>query len=178
MLMVHNPISPGSELLFPKGAISLLIDSGFKMIAHHVEGWWKDTGKPEDILEANHLILDKMEGKNEGIVEDGATVVGRVTIGKGTAVMGRSVIRGPCIVGENCKIGPNAYIGPYTAIGDRCVIAAAEVDDSIVMDDTTVNVERKIVRSMIGKGSKILSTNGLIPKGERLVVGENTTLYL
>jgi len=159
-------------------AISLLIDSGFKVIAHHVEGWWKDTGKPEDILEANHLILDKMEGKNEGIVEDGATVVGRVTIGKGTTVMGRSVIRGPCIVGENCRIGPNAYIGPYTAIGDRCVIAAAEVDDSIVMDDTTVNVERKIVRSMIGKGSKILSTNGLIPKGERLVVGENTTLYL
>jgi glucose-1-phosphate thymidylyltransferase len=92
--------------------------------------------------------------------------------------MGRSVIRGPCIVGENCRIGPNAYIGPYTAIGDRCVIAAAEVDDSIVMDDTTVNVERKIVRSMIGKGSKILGTDGLIPKGERLVVGENTTLYL
>jgi len=159
-------------------AITLLIDSGYRVVPHMVEGWWKDTGKPEDILEANHLILDRMEGKNEGVVEDGATVVGRVTIGKGTTVMGRSVVRGPCIVGENCKIGPNAYIGPYTAIGDRCVIAAAEVDDSIVMDDTTVNVERKIVRSMIGKGSKILSTNGLIPKGERLVVGENTTLYL
>jgi len=105
-------------------------------------------------------------------------VVGRVTIGKGTSMMGRSVIRGPCIVGENCKIVPNAYIGPYTAMGDRCVIVAAEVDDSIVMDDTTVNVEMKIVKSMIGKGSKILSTNGLIPKGERLVVGETTTLYI
>jgi glucose-1-phosphate thymidylyltransferase len=159
-------------------AISQLIDSGFKVVPHRVEGWWKDTGKPEDILEANHLILDGVEELNEGRVEDGATVVGRVKVGKGTVITGRSVVRGPSIVGENCRIGPNAYIGPYTAIGDKCQISAAEVDDSIVMDGSTINVERKFVRSMIGKESKILSSNGLLPKGERLVVGENTTLYL
>ena len=79
---------------------------------------------------------------------------------------------------ENAKIGPNAYIGPYTAIGDRCQITAAETDDSIVMEDTVVDVERKLVRSMVGKGSKILNANGLSPKGQRLVVGENTTIYL
>jgi glucose-1-phosphate thymidylyltransferase len=159
-------------------AISLLIDSGFKVVPHHVEGWWKDTGKPEDILEANHLILDGIDADNEGRVEDGASVVGRVRIGKGTVVMGRSVIRGPSIIGDNCKIGPNAYIGSYTSVGNRCQISAAEVDDSIVMEDTIISVERKIVRSMIGKGSKVLSSNGLIPKGERLILGENTTLYL
>jgi len=159
-------------------AISLLIDSGYKVVPYRVEGWWKDTGKPEDILEANHLILDGIESLNEGRVEEGATVVGRVRIGNGSLIMGRSVVRGPSIVGENCKIGPNAYIGPYTAIGDRCQIAAAEIDDSIVMEDTTIDVERKLVRSMIGKGSHILSSNGLLPKGERLVVGENTTLHL
>ena len=158
-------------------AISLLIDSQYKVVPHHVEGWWKDTGKPEDILEANHLILDGIESSNEGTVEDGASVVGRVRIGKGSVIAGRSVVRGPSIVGENCKIGPNAYIGPYTAIGDRCQISAAEVDDSIVMEGSTVSVERKFVRSMIGKGSKILSANGLLPTGERLVVGENTTIY-
>jgi glucose-1-phosphate thymidylyltransferase len=101
-----------------------------------------------------------------------------VRIGKGSVVMGRSVVRGPSVIGEGCKIGPNAYIGPYTAIGDRCQISSAEVDDSIVMDDTVVNVERKLVRCMIGKGSKILNANGLLPKGQRLVVGENTTMYL
>ena len=159
-------------------AISLLIDSGYKVVPHHVEGWWKDTGKPEDILEANHLILDGIESSNEGKVEDGASVVGRVRIGKGTVVFGRSVIRGPSIIGENCRIGPSAYIGPYTAVGDRCIVSKAEVDDSIVMDDTAIEVERKLVRSMVGKGTKILSANGLVPKGDRLVVGENTTVYL
>ena len=159
-------------------AITQLIDSGYKVVPHHVEGWWKDTGKPEDILEANHLILDGIESLNEGTVDEGATIVGRVRIGKGTIVSGRSVIRGPSIVGENCKIGPDAYVGPYTSIGDRCHVSSAEIDDSIVMEDTTINVERKLVRSMIGKGSKILSSNGQIPKGERLVVGENTTVYL
>ena len=159
-------------------AISLLIDSGYKVVPHHVDGWWKDTGKPEDILEANHLILDGIQAENEGRIEDGASVVGRVKIGKGSVIFGRSVVRGPAIIGENCRIGPSAYIGPFTAVGDRCQVAKAEVDDSIVMDDTTIEVERKLVRSMIGKGSKILSANGLLPKGDRLVVGENTTLYL
>ena len=159
-------------------AISTLIDSGFKVVPHKVEGWWKDTGKPEDILEANHLILDGIETMNEGNVEDGATVIGRVKLGKGSVIVGRSVVRGPSIIGENCKIGPNAYIGPYTSIGDRCHVVAAEIDDSIIMDDTVVDVDKKIVRSLVGKGSRILSSNGLLPRGERLIVGENTSLYL
>jgi glucose-1-phosphate thymidylyltransferase len=159
-------------------AISLLIEEGYKVIPHRVDGWWKDTGKPEDILEANHLILDGIESLNEGRVDDGASVVGRVRIGKGAVITGSSVVRGPAIIGENCKIGPNAYIGPYTAIGDRCKVASAEIDDSIVMEDSVIDVERKIVRSMIGKASHVLNANGLIPKGERLVVGENTVLHL
>ena len=159
-------------------AISLLIDSGFKVRPHHVIGWWKDTGKPEDILEANHLVLDGIDSLNEGKIEDNASVVGRVKIGKGTVVFGKSVVKGPAIIGEGCKIGPNAYIGPYTAIGDRCVVTATEIDDSIIMEDSTVEVQRKLVRSMVGKGTSIMNASGLLPKGDRLIVGENTTLYL
>lgn len=159
-------------------AISLLIDSGFKVVPHRVEGWWKDTGRPEDILEANHLILDGIDETNEGTIEDGATAVGRVRIGKGTVIHGRSVVRGPSVIGSDCRIGPDVYIGPYTSVGDRCVVSKAEIHDSIVMDDSIVDVESKLVRSMIGKGSRILSAKGLIPKGERLVIGENTTVYL
>jgi glucose-1-phosphate thymidylyltransferase len=102
------------------------------------------------------------------MVEDGASVMGRVRIGKGSVITGRSVVRGPSIVGENCKIGPNACIGPYTAVGDRCQISAAEVDDSIVMEGSTVSVERKFVRSMIGKESKILSANGFLQRARDL----------
>jgi glucose-1-phosphate thymidylyltransferase len=75
-------------------------------------------------------------------------------------------------------LGLDAHARPYRALGDGCEVARAEVDDSIVMDDTVIDVERKIVQSMIGKGSKIMSANGLLPKGERLVVGENTTIYI
>ncbi|UCE92275.1 MAG: glucose-1-phosphate thymidylyltransferase [Methanobacteriota archaeon] len=159
-------------------AITLLIEAGYRVVPHQVEGWWKDTGKPEDILEANHLILDDIDSSNEGTVEKGAAVVGRVKIGKGSKVTGRSVVRGPVIIGESCNIGPNAYVGPYTAIGDRCQLSSTEIEDSIVMEDTVINIERKIVRSMIGRHSRIVSSNGLIPKGERLIIGENTTLYL
>jgi len=159
-------------------AITLLIDAGFKVVPHRVEGWWKDTGKPEDILEANHLILDGIKENIEGKVDPDSQVIGRVKIGRGTVISGKSVIRGPAIIGEECKIGPSAYIGPYSAIGDRCEVKNAEIDDSIVMDDSVIEVEKKLVRSMIGKGSRILSANGLLPKGERLIVGENTTVLL
>ena len=159
-------------------AISLLIDSGFNVVPHRVEGWWKDTGRPEDILEANHLILDGLEASNEGSIESGSSVVGRVRIGTGTIISGRSVIRGPSIIGEDCKIGPNAYVGPYTAIGDRCHVSFAEVDDSIIMDDTRIEVRSKLIRSMVGKGTRVMSADNLVPSGTRLTVGENTTLYL
>jgi glucose-1-phosphate thymidylyltransferase len=159
-------------------AISMLIDAGYRIVPHRVEGWWKDTGRPDDILEANHLILDGIESSNQGRIEAGSSVVGRVRIGEGTVITGRSVVRGPSIIGEGCKIGPGTYIGPYTAVGDRCQISSAEIDDSMIMDDAVISVERKIVRSVIGKGSRILSSSGMLPKGERLVVGENTTVHL
>ena len=99
-------------------------------------------------------------------------------IEKGAVIFGKSVARGPSTIGESCKIGPNAYVGLCVAIGDRCLISMAEVDESIVMDDIVTDVERKSVWSMIGKGSKILNANGLLPKGEMLFVRENTTVCL
>ena len=159
-------------------AISLLIDSGFKVVSHSVQGWWKDTGRPEDILEANHLILDGISASNDGSVENGSSVVGRVIVGQGTIISGRSVIRGPSIIGEDCRIGPNSYIGPYTAVGDRCIISSVEIEDSIVMDDAKLDLRVKLTRSMIGKRSQVLSADNLVPSGTRLVIGENTTLFL
>ena len=115
-------------------AISLLIDSRFKVVPQNVQDWWKGTGKPEDILEANHSILDGIESSNEGKVEDGASVVGRIRIGKESVITGRSVVEGPSIVGEDCRAGSNAYIGPYTAeVGGS--IVARRLDPECVEHD-------------------------------------------
>jgi glucose-1-phosphate thymidylyltransferase len=159
-------------------AITGVIQGGGAVHSWKVEGWWKDTGKPEDILEANHLVLDEIESKVEGEVEEGATVTGRVAIGPGTVVEKGSRIRGPVLVGANCHIGPNAYVGPYTSIGDHTVIAESEVEGSMILDHVTIRAGRKLADSIIGPYSQVLSADGLVPHGARVVIGDYTTVRI
>jgi glucose-1-phosphate thymidylyltransferase len=93
-------------------AIKHLIDDGYKVGHQIVEGWWKDTGTVEDIIEANILMLDELEPKVEGIVEDKASVQGRVAIVKNAHVKRGSLIRGPAIIGENSILEVDVYVGP------------------------------------------------------------------
>jgi glucose-1-phosphate thymidylyltransferase len=153
-------------------AIENLRKSGKKVHAQVVKGWWKDTGKPEDILEANHLILDDLRPSNKGEVEVGAELKGKVGIGEGTIVKRGSVLRGPIIVGKNCTIGPDTYIGPYTSIGDDSKIIGGDIEASIIMENTSIECRKKIINSLIGKGSVILSSDNEVPKGDRLILGE------
>ncbi|MEM2900785.1 MAG: glucose-1-phosphate thymidylyltransferase [Thermoplasmata archaeon] len=146
--------------------------------AHLITGWWKDTGKPEDILEANRLVLDELKPEIKGKIEDGAFVTGKVSIGTGTVIMKGSVIRGPTIIGNNCVIGPNTYIGPYTSIGDDSTIEGGEIEASIVVGEAKIKCGKKIVDSLIGKGSTILQAEGMLPKGYRLTIGENSTVAI
>lgn len=157
-------------------AIQKLLDSQMKVDSHVVEGWWKDTGKPEDVLEANNLILDALKTCNRGKIEKGAKVRGRVSIGKGTRVREGSVIRGPVIIGENCEI--DAYVGPYTSIGDNTKIIGGEIEASIIVGDSIIACDERIVESLIGNHSKIVSANDRLPKGRRFVVGENSFVNL
>jgi glucose-1-phosphate thymidylyltransferase len=159
-------------------AISGLIRGGKRVQSHVITGWWKDTGKPEDVLQANHLVLDELEAGNEGTLEPGAVVQGRVAIGKGTVVKARSVVRGPAIIGEHCEIGPGTYIGPYTAIGPRCQLLGADVEDSIVLEGTRIEATRKIVGSLIGGHSFIGRAEGELPAGARLILGEHSMVRL
>ena len=107
-------------------AIQRLIENGYRVEASIVDGWWKDTGKPEDILEANRLILDDIQPKNEGKTEN-SRIMSRAVIESGTVIK-NSVVKGPCVVGKNCRI-VNSYIGPYTSIGNNCVIEGTEIED-------------------------------------------------
>ncbi len=164
-------------------AIQELINTNYAVDYHIVNGWWKDTGKPEDILEANRVFLDEIKGFNNGTIEDEdddgncAKIHGRVEIGEGTIIKDNSVIKGPVSIGKNCEI-VNAYIGPYTSVGDNTKIIGGEIEDSILIGDCVINCGKKIVDSLIGKGSKILSKDKEIPAGDRFVVGENSNIKI
>ncbi len=158
-------------------AIDTLRQEVGNVTAKQVRGWWKDTGKPSDILAANRLVLDDMKPDVLGTIEDGARIEGRVSIGKGTIVRDGAVICGPAIVGRDCDIGPT-YIGPYTSIGNGCRLAGGELGSSIIMDGCHIECDQNIVDSLIGGNTTILSENDRKPRGIRLVVGENCSVGL
>ena len=145
------------------------------MEASVVKGWWKDTGKPEDILEANRLVLDDIQPRIDGEVDPTSKIIGRVVIGKGTVIK-NSTIKGPCIIGENCVIS-NSYIGPYTSIGNSCEIIDTEIEDSVVMEGCKILGVKTITESLIGRNVKIRE-HTTKPKGYRFVVGDRSTIVL
>lgn len=153
-------------------AIQWLIDNRYNIGWTKVEGWWKDTGKPGDILEANRLILDDIQTKNEGTTEN-SRIIGRVVIGKGVEIK-ESFVKGPAIIGKNCMI-KKSYVGPYTSIGNECVIEDTEIEDSIVMDKSEIMGGGRIIESLIGRGVRI-KRKAELPNGKKLIVGDNSEI--
>jgi glucose-1-phosphate thymidylyltransferase len=130
-------------------ALHWLIKNGYSVRYGMVQGWWKDTGKPEDILHANQLVLDLIENDNRGTVKSG-TVTGNAKIGKNTVIADNAVIRGPVIIGDDCTID-GGTIGPYTSIGTGSQITASTVENSIVMDGCVIENAGTVSGSLIGK---------------------------
>ncbi|AWR96238.1 glucose-1-phosphate thymidylyltransferase [Acidianus sulfidivorans JP7] len=157
-------------------AIQLMVNDGLRVEAIEVKGWWKDTGKPDDLLDANRLILDEIETNVK--VNTDAKIEGRVVIEEETKIKENVVIRGPAIIGKNCVIGPNVYIGPYTSIGDNCVLRDVEIEDSIVMKDVKIEgVNYRISDSIIGNNVTITHDNRM-PKSYKLIVGDRSQIIL
>jgi len=159
-------------------AIQNLMDAGGKITYHEVSGWWKDTGRPEDILEANQLVLKDLKGSIKGKIEAEATVSGSVDLGNEAVVRSGTTLRGPSVIGDNSEIGNGAYVGPYTSIGSHVKILGAEIENSIILDGTVVDCRERIVDSIIGKDSRIVSDHTYRPRGRRFVVGESTFVSL
>ncbi|MEW5759982.1 MAG: glucose-1-phosphate thymidylyltransferase [Candidatus Thermoplasmatota archaeon] len=158
-------------------AIDKIVKLGKNVNYYIVTGWWKDTGKPEDILEANNLILDELIPYNYGKIMENVELIGRVGIGKGTVINEGCSIRGPALIGENCKIGPRTYIGPYTSIGDNSEIVGCEIQGSIVIGETKILCKRRIIDSLIGKSVEITESK-VVPEGYRLIIGENSKIMI
>src|SRR3954468_6787128 len=156
-------------------AIQRLVDSGLRVDPHIVHGWWKDTGQVQDMLEANHLILDDLQERVEGELID-SRVEGRVIVEAG-ARLERSTVRGPAIIGAGAEL-VDAYIGPYTAVGPGVRIEKAEIEFSIVLEGSTVsNLDGRVEASLIGKDVKISRTPAL-PRAYRFVVGDKAEIAI
>jgi glucose-1-phosphate thymidylyltransferase len=151
-----------------------LIKRGFKVGYTEITGWWKDTGKPTDLLEANRLILDNMEPHIEGDVDRQSDVAGRVVIEKGARIV-NSKIRGPVIIGKKCLI-QDSYIGPFTSIGDRTEIKDSEMEYSIVLRDCKViNVGIRIEGSILGNDVEVVEAVGK-PRVHRFMIGDQSRI--
>jgi glucose-1-phosphate thymidylyltransferase len=152
-------------------AIQNLVDSGLRVEPHIVSGWWKDTGQLADMLEANRLILDVMEARCDGVLED-SQLDGRVVVAAG-ARLERSTVRGPAIIGAGARL-INAYVGPYTAIGDRCLIESAEVENSILLTGCEVRrLDGRVESSLLGRNVRIVR-DGRQPRAYRFMLGDSS----
>ena len=119
---------------------------------HLLKGEWIDVARPWDLLEANRILMEGMKTKIDGEVSERATLVGSVSVARGSRVLPGSYISGPAIIGEDCEIGPNAYIRPSTSIGEHCKIGAAvEIKNSIIMNRTNVPHLSYVGDSVIGE---------------------------
>ncbi|MGA2935097.1 MAG: glucose-1-phosphate thymidylyltransferase [Methanomicrobiales archaeon] len=156
-------------------ALHWLIQNGYEVRYRMVTGWWKDTGRTEDILEANRLILDTLKPGNQGRIEN-STVEGRVAIGTNTMIRDGSVVKGPAIIGDDCVI-TGGSIGPYTSIGHHVTITRTEIEDSIVMEGTRISDGEKIAESLIGKEVTI-EKNGRIAGARRYILGDSSQVRL
>jgi glucose-1-phosphate thymidylyltransferase len=154
-------------------AIQYLVDDGKRVEPHIVRGWWKDTGRLDDMLEANRLVLDRIEPKIDGELID-SQCDGRVIVERG-AVLERTTVRGPAIIGAGARIC-DAYIGPYTAIGEGCVITSAEVEHSILLEGSKVeNLEGRMESSLLGRNVTI-ARGVRQPRAYRFMVGDNSEI--
>jgi glucose-1-phosphate thymidylyltransferase len=153
-----------------------LLDHEYTVTFSEITGWWKDTGKPEDLLEANRLVLSNLTGKVEGSADQDSQLAGEVTVGKGSRIVA-SHIRGPVIIGENTLI-ENSYIGPYTAINDKSRVINSEIEFSIVMGNCRIeNVGIRIESSILGSNVDIIKARG-IPKTHRFILGTQSLVEL
>jgi glucose-1-phosphate thymidylyltransferase len=157
-------------------AIQWLVDHGRTVRAEMVSGWWKDTGKPEDLLEANRMMLSLVEGRGEveGEVDAASTLEGEVVVGAGAKVT-RSALRGPVVIGPDCVVD-GSTIGPNVSLERGCRVVASTVRDSIVMEQCTIDHVQGLESSILGRGADVRHSGR--EGTHRLIVGDHSRVEL
>jgi glucose-1-phosphate thymidylyltransferase len=157
-------------------AIQWLIEHNHKVTPYVHEGWWIDTGKMEDMLEANRYVLGEMERRIDVKVCPDSKIEGKVVIERDAEVT-NSMIRGPAIIGEGTRI-IDAYVGPYTSIYHHCLIQNAEIEHSIVLEDSHIkDIDQRIEGSLIGRSVEITGSRQR-PRTCKLTVGDHSKVSI
>jgi len=164
--------SPRGELEITD-AIQWLIDNGHRVRHEILDGWWKDTGKLEPLLEGNRLVLEMLETTIEGSVDAATKMSGIVVVEEGATVR-NSTLEGPCIVGRNSVI-ENSHIGPFTSIYFECEISDSTITNSIVLEESSISNVRSLTGSLIGKEVKV---TGVDEESHHLMVGDHSVIVI
>jgi glucose-1-phosphate thymidylyltransferase len=157
-------------------AIQHLISSGKRVRSHVIGGWWKDTGKVEDMLEGNRMMLGRGPGTIQGTVDSATVMEGLVSVGPGATVE-RSRLRGPLVIGAGAKVR-DSYVGPFTSIGDGVELDHCEIENSIVLERSRIlHVPQRIESSLIGKEATVTAADRR-PRAHRLMLGDSSRVEL
>lgn len=159
-------------------AIQLLLEQRRSVGHKFVEGWWKDTGTYEDILDANRLVLEELKPKVKGRVEDKRSIRGRVRVEEGARIKRGAKIQGPAVIGKNSIIGGGASIGPYTSVGDEVRVKSGEIRNSIIMEHCLIDVRERITDSIVGAHSEITSGKAGGRRERSFIVGEKSNIMI
>lgn len=154
-------------------AIQKLIETGNHVDSHVLKSWWLDTGKKDDMLEANRVVLDEMTEVNiEGAIDSSSRVSGRVMIGSGSQLK-NCTVRGPAVIGKDCFL-ENSYVGPFTSIGDRARVSHAEIEHCILREDCQIlDFHGRIADSLIGMNVELTRSHSR-PVAFRLMLGDDS----
>lgn len=157
-------------------AIQYLIDAEYRVEARKLTGYWTDTGKMDDMLEANRWLLELLTPRMDGHADAASTVIGKVVVEAGASLEG-TVVRGPAIIGRNTRL-VNSYVGPFTSIDHDCVIVNSEIEHSIVLDSCRIEASgQRIEDSLIGRNVEIHPTAAK-PRAYKLVLGDHSKVGL
>jgi glucose-1-phosphate thymidylyltransferase len=157
-------------------ALQILIEEKKEIIYEIITDFWKDTGTPDDIIEANKFILEKMQDTFKGKKEEGVILEGKIMVDGGTIIKSGAKIVGPTIIGKNCVIENNAVIGKNTSIGDNSRLSDCVVSDSIIMSNCVIEGKLNIVNSIIASNSKIIQKQK--NNGKNFLLGEGTQISI
>ena len=172
-----NAIRPsGRGELEITDAIQHLITSGRRVRSHVITGWWKDTGKVEDMLEGNRMMLGGIESDIQGSLDTESVIEGRVVVGPGTRIE-RSRLRGPLVIGANALIR-DTYVGPFTSLADGVDLSHCEIEHSIVLERSRIHdVPGRIESSLIGR-EVVVCASAQRPRTHRLMLGDASRVEL